>query len=132
MIVECKNYKTAISGDEFSKYQSRVTKFGCQVGVFVSTSGFSIGNGSGIAQEIHLDFRGDVFHLLLTIEDFCIVYDKKIPPMHLLLESLHNARFNKYRVDKKLQNRMSKGHCREIAKEYFNLLTCSGSDSPML
>jgi hypothetical protein len=119
LLLECKNYDSAVNSDDFCKYKSRMEKFSCQLGVFASTSGFSIHNGQGIAEEIHVDFRTKKYHLLLTIEDLCIVLSEDIPPLHILTIALNNARFDKYKIDKLLQKKMSEEHCRVVAKEFY-------------
>ena len=120
-LLECKNEKKSIESDWFCKYRSRLDQFGCQLGVFASTSGFSLYNGLGIAEDIHSDCRyNKYYHLLLTVEDLYKAFDEDIPPLQILRISLYNARFDKYRIDKELQVRMSRKHCYEITTSYCN------------
>ncbi|MCW5212825.1 hypothetical protein VU04_07930, partial [Desulfobulbus sp. TB] len=118
-LLECKNEKKTVGSTWFCKYKSRLNQFGCKLGVFASTSGFSVSNGLGIAEEIHFDCRANNhYHLLLTIEDLYKAFAEDIPPLQILRVSLYNSRFDKYRIDKDLQKRMSKKYCSAAAVSY--------------
>lgn len=123
LLLECKNYSKSVGSGEFCKYNSRMDKFGCQLGILASSAGFSIHNGKGIAEDVYVDSRTKKYHLLLTVEDFCIAYSDDIPPLQILTEALHNAKFDKYQSDKNVQEKMSAKHCNAIAEVYYTKIS---------
>lgn len=118
-ILECKNYKNSIGSNEFTKYKSRMDRFEVNFGVFISTSGFSIEGGLGIAEDLYIDFKSGKIHILLTVQELCLVHIDNIPILHIIKQSISNSRFDIYTIDKEIQKKFSSKYCHEIADLYL-------------
>lgn len=119
--LECKNHNDPVTKGEFSDHYRRMEEHCCNFGVMVSTSGYRIGSGKGIAESVYINTMADKFHILLTINTLRLVISDRIPPLVLLRESLDLAVNDKYRNDKNVQTLYSQKICHETAKSEFTI-----------
>jgi hypothetical protein len=121
--MEAKNHVDPATNDEFALHYQRMQDHGCNVGVFASTSGFSIGRGQGIAHNIYHHYLRGIFHLLLVFESFRSVIVERKAPIAVLHEVIIYAMNDAYANDAKLQARYSASACRQATqKASFELL----------
>ena len=124
LYMEAKNHKESISGDEFSSHHRRMDEHECNVGLCISTAGYRISGGKGIAESIHRNTWKSKYHLLMTIEGFYKVAEENIAPLRILQEILGYAVNDVYANDKEIQSRYSQRYCLDLAKsEYERLFT---------
>jgi hypothetical protein len=125
LYMEAKNHINPMTSDEFSAHFRRMQEHGCNVGVSVSTSGFHITHGKGIAQSIHHNYLQNRFHLLLVFESFrSVIVDRKAP-LFVLTEVLNYAANNNYYNDRDVQRIYTKNSCYEIAQTEYKRLFCN-------
>ncbi len=123
LYLECKNHNKPISGDEYSSHDRRMGEHSCNIGVLISTSGYKIGKGKGIAESIYINTIRNRFHLLLTICSLRSVISEKIPPLAVLTEALGYATNDRYQNDKTLQDEYSMNYCHQVAKDEYESLS---------
>lgn len=118
--IECKNHSGAMDQTDFNEHHSRMGRHGCNCGIAVSALGFVMGNGLGMARNIHPDFRGRILHLLLAVCDLKDVADGAAP-LTVLRASYHRAANDAY-VQKPGWSRYTENACRNLARaEYLRL-----------
>lgn len=123
--IECKNHSGAMDQTDFNEHHARMTRHGCNCGIALSALGFVMGNGLGMARNIHPDFRGRILHLLLAVCDLKEVADGAAP-LTVLRASYHRAANDAY-VQKPGWSRYTEEACRMLAKaEYDRLFPSAG------
>jgi hypothetical protein len=120
LYLECKNHTEPVTNDEFAQHCQRMVDHCCNFGVMFSTSGYSIGGGTGISDKIYFSSAANKFHVLFTVDIFGKIITEEKPPLFFVKEVLGFATNERYRYDKKLQSRYSKKTCNKIAKEEFD------------
>jgi len=122
LYLECKNHSEPVENTEFALHEMRMNNHGCNLGVMISTSGFRVGRGLGIANVPYLNFLQKKFHLLLVFGSFKRVIDERIPPLALLQEVLGYAANNSYVNEKRIQDFYTEHECTSLARnEYARL-----------
>ncbi|MFX1485031.1 MAG: hypothetical protein ACFFCP_17775 [Promethearchaeota archaeon] len=122
LYLETKNHLNAITNEEFSVHFRRMEEHNCNVGVFVSTSGYKIGRGQGIADSIHRNCWRDRFHILLVLNSLRMVAVDGKAPLAVLTQALGYAINDRYANDRPIQGLYSETSCRELAKSEFQRL----------
>ena len=108
-----------MTNEEFAIHVQRMEDHGCNLGVAVSTSGYKIGRGLGIAETVHRNSWKDMFHLLLVFESLKMTAVDGVAPLDILTDALGYAMGDQFENDSKLQDRYSAKRCHElIASEY--------------
>lgn len=116
LFLECKNHKSPVSVKEFSQHHSRMVTYKSNLSIIASTSGFTVGKGSGISETVLLHSYQKKYHLLLTVKDFCAVTEENEPPLSILTRALLRVTNNRYKKDKEVQKCYSQQYCVEYAK----------------
>lgn len=122
LYMEAKNHSEPTTSDEFSAHYRRMMEHDCRLGVFVSTSGYRIGSGLGIADSIRENYLMNRFHLLLAFSSLCEVVTEKKPPLAVLRDVLCFAANNSYANDAEVQELYSPKYCHDIAHAEFQRL----------
>ena len=122
LYLESKNHVDPATGDEFSVHYRRMMDHDCRVGVFVSTSGFKIGRGLGIADSIRDNYLMGIFHLLLSFPVLSEVAVGGKPPLAILRTVLCFAANDRYAHDAEVQRMYSVDYCHEVARDEFRRL----------
>ncbi len=125
LYMEAKNHSNPATGDEFSAHYRRMMEHDCRLGVFVSTSGYKIKRGLGIASSIRENYLQNRFHLLLAFPSLCEVIVNKKPPLAVLKDVLCFAANNSYVNDAEIQRLYSPEYCHEVARDEFQRLGIS-------
>ncbi len=124
--MEAKNHSSPVDGGEFSHHYRRMDEHHCNLGVMISTSGYKIGRGKGIAQSIYINSARNKFHILLAFQSLRDVILNNKPPMAILTTALMYAFNNSYVNDGSVQAEYSKRECQQAASdEYARLFTPS-------
>ena len=123
LYMEAKNHSSAATNEEFSSHFRRMEEHDCYLGVFVSTSGYRMQRGKGIAQSIHRNYWGKRFHLLLTFQSMQKVALNRMAPLAVLQEALCYAVNDMYVNDKDVQRNYSQEACSQAAKTEYARLT---------
>jgi hypothetical protein len=120
--MEAKNHVDPVTNEEFSVHFRRMEEHQCNLGVIVSTSGYYIGKGQGIAESIYHNSAAKKFHILLTFQSMMQVVLEDKPPMAILGEVLVYALNNSYTHEKQVQKAYLAEACHRAAeKEYQRL-----------
>lgn len=122
LYMESKNHSDPASNRDFAVHCQRMTEHDCQVGVFVSTSGYSISGGRGIADSVRENYLRDIFHLLLAFPHMREVIAEAKPPLAILSEVLCHAMNDRYAHDPEIQDLYSPEYCQRIAEEEYERL----------
>ena len=122
LYMEAKNHKEPMTGVEFSSHYERMNNHHCSVGLCVSTAGYKIFAGKGIAERVHLNTWKNQFHFLMTIEGLYKVAKEKIAPISIFKEMLGYAVNDRYANDKLLQKRYSQDYCLNLAQSEYHRL----------
>jgi hypothetical protein len=81
--------------------------------------GYSIDDGAGIARTVSKKASHGIFNILFTVDVFKRVIEEDKPPLFLVREAYDYAVNEKYEFDTDLQQRYSKNHCLETAREEY-------------
>ena len=120
--MEAKNHSNPVEKEEFSDHYRRMDEHHCNLGVMISTSGYKIGGGKGIAESIYINSVRNKFHILLVFQSLRDVIVDNKPPMTILTKALMNACNNSYVNDIDVQTSYSKKECQLAASaEYARL-----------
>jgi hypothetical protein len=122
LYMEAKNHSDPVTNEEFSAHFRRMVEHCCNIGIMISTAGYSIGRGLGIAQSIHNNSLQNRFHLLLTIRSLHEVAVERKAPWAVLTDALNNALNNSYVNDKDTQYLYSPSHCCDLARSEYERL----------
>ena len=113
--MEAKNHTKPATNDEFSEHCRRMDEHDCNVGVMISTSGYRIGRGLGIADSIYIQSVKNKFHILLVFQSLRAVYTENKAPLAVLTQALMYAVNNSYGNDGDVQRNYSEIACHEAA-----------------
>ena len=119
LYLEAKNHSDPIEKSEFAEHCLRMADHGCNLGITVSTSGYKIGRGLGIATLPYIHFLQKRYHLLLVFGSFFRVMHERVAPFALLQDILGYAANNSYENDRTIQSFYRKEECKELAKMEF-------------
>ena len=122
LYMEAKNHSVAVTNDEFSVHVRRMVEHDCYCGVLISTSGYKIGRGKGIAESIHRQYWQNRFHLLLVFQSLREIAVDDKPPLAVLTKTLGYAVNNNYVNDAEIQRLYSAESCRKAASAEFQRL----------
>ena len=122
LYLETKNHSDPARGDEFSEHFRRMMNHDCRTGVFVSTSGFRVGRGLGIAESIRENYLTGIVHLLLSFPLLRQVRVDRMPPLAILRDVLCFAANNSYADDKLVQQLYSAEYCQTCVEQEFEEL----------
>jgi hypothetical protein len=96
----------------------------CNLGVMISTSGYKIGRGQGIAESVHLNSWKNKFHILLVFHSLMAVALEGRAPMAVLTESLMHTVNNSYANDAEVQEAYSQRACHVAIEAEYDRLFC--------
>jgi hypothetical protein len=122
LYMEAKNHRDPATNEDFSVHFRRMEEHDCQLGIFISTSGYRIGHGKGIADSIRENYLMGKFHLLLTFYSLREVVISHKPPLVILKETLCYAVNKSFSTDRKVQKLYTKDYCHKIAEEEYQRL----------
>jgi hypothetical protein len=122
LYMEAKNHIDPATREEFATHYQRMMDHDCQLGVFVSTSGFRVGRGLGIAESVRENYLRGNFHLLLAFPFLQRVITQEHPPLVILKEVLAFAANNSYVHDTNVQKLYSPEYCHKLAAEEYTRL----------
>jgi hypothetical protein len=124
--MEAKNHSSPVEKHEFSDHYRRMDEHHCNLGVMISTSGYKVGRGRGIAESIYINSLTNKFHILLVFQSMRDVILRKKPPMAILTKALLYAFNNSYVNDRDVQESYSKKECQlAVLAEYARLFSPS-------
>ncbi|MBN2267222.1 MAG: hypothetical protein JW725_02670 [Candidatus Babeliaceae bacterium] len=119
LYMEAKNHSDPVTNEEFSVHFRRMEEHDCYLGVLISTSGYKIGRGLGIAESIHRHYWRNRFHLLLVFQSISAVKTEGKAPLAVLAEALCHALNNRYVNDADVQKFYSQEACHKAARSEF-------------
>jgi hypothetical protein len=122
LYMEAKNHSDPVTNDEFARHFQRMEEHECNFGVLVSTSGYRMARGQGIAESIHRNYWRKRFHLLLVFQSIQAVAMEKKAPLVILQEALCYAVNNSYANDSDIQRAYSPAVCHAVAKAEYEKL----------
>jgi hypothetical protein len=120
--MEAKNHLESVEKADFSDHYRRMEEHHCNLGVMISTSGYKIASGKGIAESIYINSVKNKFHILLVFQSLRDVMKLKKPPMAILTTALLYACNNSFVNDKNVQAQYSKEKCQIAAKVEYERL----------
>jgi hypothetical protein len=122
LYMEAKNHKDPITNSDFSQHFRRMEEHDCYLGICISTSGYKMSKGKGIAQSIHRNYWRDRFHILLAFHSLYSVAVEEKAPLAILKAGLTFAINDQYSNDTEIQTRYSLTFNNSLAqKEYKRL-----------
>ncbi len=130
LYLEAKNHSDPVDKSEFAEHCLRMTDHGCNLGVIVSTSGFKIGRGLGIANLPYIHFLQNKFQFLLVLGSFKRVVHERVAPLALLQEVLSYAANNSYENDTRIQSFYREDDCKALGKKEFERIIAEESCGP--
>jgi hypothetical protein len=116
LYMEAKNHSSPATNEEFSQHFRRMDEHTCYLGVFVSTSGYRMQRGMGIAESIYINSIKKKFHLLLTFQSLAKVALNRMASLAVLQEVLCYAVNNSYVNDRDVQRNYCQEACSQAAK----------------
>ena len=122
LYMEAKNHATAVTNGQFARHFQRMEDHHCNFGVLISTSGYSIARGQGIAESIHRNYWKNCFHLLLVFHSLRAVIVAEKAPLAVLQEALCFAVNNSYGNNSALQKAYAPKACHAAAKAEYERL----------
>lgn len=114
--MEAKNHTDPVENEEFSEHYRRMDEHHCNLGVMMSTSGYRIGRGLGIAESVFYNSVRNKFHILLVFQSLRAVVKENKPPLAILHQALLYAVNNSYVNDREVQNEYSENTCHDAAR----------------
>lgn len=123
LYMEAKNHSDPVENSEFSEHYRRMEDHHCNLGVMISTSGYKIGRGKGIAESVYINSCKNRFHVLLVFQSLTAVINKQKPPLIVIQEALVHACNNTYTHDKKIQKYYSQETCQEAATTEYKRIS---------
>ncbi len=117
--LEAKNHSDPVKNEEFSVHCRRMLEHHCNLGVMVSTSGYMIGKGLGIAESIYHNSAAKRFHILLVFQSLRAVLAEGKAPMAILGKALLYAFNNLFAADKEVREAYSPEACHKAAREEY-------------
>ena len=127
LYMEAKNHSDPVTNEEFSVHFRRMEEHDCYVGVMVSTSGYRIWRGRGIAESLHRNYYRDRFHLLLVFQSLQAVVVEGKAPLAILQEVLCFVVNNSYANDPEVQDMYSLTTCHEAARSEYQRLNLNSN-----
>lgn len=120
--MEAKNHNDPVKNEEFSEHYRRMEEHHCNLGIMISTSGYRIGRGLGIAESVFINSVKNRFHILLVFQSLRAVLTENKPPLAILHQALLYAVNKSYSIDRDVQAEYSPETCRKAAyAEYVRL-----------
>ena len=119
LYLEAKNHSDAITSDAFSQHYRRMDEHRCHLGVCLSTSGFPVGRGLGIANSVYINSVKGKFHILLSFHSIYSMVNEKKAPLTILKEAYNYTISDLYSNDKAIQEWYSSRHNNRIAREEY-------------
>lgn len=120
--MEAKNHSEPLENNEFSDHYRRMQEHHCNLGVMISTSGYKIARGKGIAESVYIHSVMKSFHVLLVFQSLTAVACEEKAPLVVIQDALFYATNNMYALDKDVQNYYSPETCKKTALAEYRRL----------
>lgn len=119
LYLEAKNHSVEMTSDSFSQHFRRMGDHSCFLGIGLSTCGFKVARGQGIANSVYINSIKGMYHILLSFHSICSMINEKKPPLLVIKEALNYTLNDLYSHDKEIQNLYSSNYNNRIAKEEY-------------
>ena len=119
LYLEAKNHKDPIENNDFGHHADRMSIHDCFFGVCISTSGYKISRGDGIAELIHFNFLKKRYHFLLSFFSIYNVLKEEMAPLSVLKNALTYAMNNQFSNDSEIQKFYSSRYNTTLAETEY-------------